>query len=160
MTFWKKKTSNIGKLYVIGKHFFIASMNSESSPQNKVLFGSDQLTKFLFLHKNVCQRSRHVDLEWRVSFWRGGWDELVDTQFSRQNWPKTAVPWVCHRYCTGQYPCHRRAWATEEPWPEVLTTYESPSLAYKGETIEGNGYQLLVMRVVKREKERRGRWKE
>ena len=74
------------------KSFFVTSMNSGSLPQNKALFGSDPLTKFLFLYENTYQWFGHFRREWKVSFWRRGRNELVRTKKGLWKWREDGVP--------------------------------------------------------------------
>ena len=51
------------------------STNVRSLPQNKVMFGLDQIAKFQ-LHRNTCQLSGHFYQRARVLGCRGGKDKL------------------------------------------------------------------------------------
>ena len=46
--------SNIEKLYIVGKYFFVTSMNSGSLSQNKAPFNLDQLVTFVIFCTKMC----------------------------------------------------------------------------------------------------------
>ena len=77
-------------------------MNLGSLPQNKALFRSNPLVKFLFLHRNSCQWSGQFHRKRRVPFWRASWDQLVKTKNYCQSSSKDGVPplWI-HNFGTG-----------------------------------------------------------
>ena len=73
------------------KVFFITSLNSRSLPQNKALFGSDLLVKFMILHKNAYQWSGHFLRKRKVPSWRGSWDESFGTKNRRWEYLENGV---------------------------------------------------------------------
>ena len=72
------------------KVFFTTSMNSRSLPQNKALFGLNQIAKFR-LHVNTCQWSGHFRQKQRVASWKRGWDKQDDIKVGCYNSPETVV---------------------------------------------------------------------
>ena len=72
MWFFLQMTSNIGKLYTVGKYFCSTSINSRSLTQNTAPFGSDPLAKFVLFAWKCVSLIQHFRRERRVPFWRRG----------------------------------------------------------------------------------------
>ena len=82
-------TSNIGKLYTIGKHFSLWVWIQHRYLKIRLYLAQINWKNLSFLCENECRRSRHFRQEWRVPFWWRGRDERVGTLNQQRGWSET-----------------------------------------------------------------------